>query len=181
MERLTFAATGKVEGHTLSGVAHTYGTVTADSRKRRFAAGAFTRSIAAGGVLSFAWHSDSISNVSLLGSQKAGTLRLSDGADGLGFELDLPETSYGNDLRALAARGEPIGMSFTIAQGGKAVRSKDGITTYTDVRLLSVDPVALPAFEGTDVILNSADHEGENARAQAVRIRARTLSRFLLP
>src|SRR6184192_1703965 len=108
MERLTFAASGKVEGRTLSGVVHVYGSVTTDARKHSFAAGAFTKSIAAGTVKSFAWHGDS--TVSLLGSQKAGTLRLTDGKE-LGFALDLPETSDGNDLRVLAERGEEIAMS----------------------------------------------------------------------
>lgn len=175
MERLTFAATGTVEGRTLSGVAHVYGQVTVDGRKHSFAPGAFAKSIAGGKLVSFAYHNDWMP----LASQEAGTLRLTDGAE-LGFSIETAETSYAADMRAYVAAGNKLGMSFAIAPGGKYVKA-GGVKTWTEVELLSVDPVVLAAFEGTSVVLNSASREGENARAQAVRIRARTLSRFLLP
>jgi HK97 family phage prohead protease len=165
MERLTFAASGKVEGRTLSGTAHVYGNVTTDGRKHSFAPGAFARSVAAGRLVSFAHHEDTM----LLGSQVAGTLRLTDG-DEFGYALDLPETTYGNDLRVLAERGEPLGMSFAIMPGGKYVK-QDGVKVWTDVDLISVDPVALPAFGGTSVILNSATESVETSRATAIRLR----------
>ena len=47
MERLTFAIGGsRVEGKTLSGIVHVYGSVTVDGRKHSFAPGAFAKSIA---------------------------------------------------------------------------------------------------------------------------------------
>lgn len=161
MERLTFAVEqSKVEGRTLSGVAHVYGQVTVDGRNHSFAPGAFAKSIASGNVKSFKDHDAS----QLLGSQKAGTLRLQDG-DKLAFAIDLPDTSYANDLRALAERGEDIGMSFQVVAG--ASKLVKGVRVFSDARLVSVDPVALPAFEGTSVILNSVQ---EKDSGQLLRI-----------
>ena len=166
MERLTFAVTGgKVEGRTLSGTAHVYGTVTTDGRNHSFAPGAFIRSIAAGKVKSFAWHDES----KLLASQKAGTLRLTDG-ETLGVAIDLPSASYAEDLKGLAERGEDLGFSFSVIP--KASRLVKGVRIFSDAELVSVDPVAMPAFEGTSVILNSAE-EPETAQSQTIKIRAR--------
>ncbi len=58
MERVTFAASGKIDGRMLSGIAHTYGQVTIDGRKHQFAPGSFAKAIAAGGVVSFAYHDE---------------------------------------------------------------------------------------------------------------------------
>jgi HK97 family phage prohead protease len=172
-QRYVYAVSGQVEGRTLSGVVHVYGSVTTDERRHSFARGAFAKSIAAGEVKSFAWHGDR--TVALLGSQRAGTLRLEDG-DELRFSLDLPETSDGNDLRVLKERGEEIGMSFQVVPLGRPVR-RGGVTTWAEGRLLSVDPVAMPAFEGTNVQLNSAQ-AGEPAHSAAIKIHARILAQL---
>ena len=165
MERLTFAVSGsKVEGRTLSGTAHVYGSVTVDGRNHSFAPGAFAKSIAAGKVKSFAWHDET----KLLGSMKAGTLRLEDG-DSLQFSIDLPETTDAENLRALAARGEDLGMSFSVAP--KTSKLVKGVRVFSDVDLVSVDPVAMPAFEGTSVILNSTQGVRKSV-STAIRIRA---------
>jgi HK97 family phage prohead protease len=170
MERLTFAATGKVEGRTLSGVAHMYGTVTVDGRKHSFAPGAFDKAIAAGGVVSFAYHDET----KPLAAMRVGTLRLTAGAEEMGYSLDLPEgVSYADDMRALVANRQiDLGMSFAIAAGGKYVK-QDGVKTWTEVNLLSVDPVAMPAFEGTSVVLNSATEPVETSHSTSIKIRAR--------
>lgn len=162
-------STYRLEGRTLSGTAHVYGQVTTDGRKHSFAPGAFSAAIAAGKLKSFAWHDERL----LLGSQAAGTLRLRDG-EKLGFELDLPETTYGEDLRALAARKEPIGMSFAVT-GGESKLVK-GVRVFSRADLVSVDPVAMPAFEGTSVQLNSAQ-EAEPVLSQTVKMRARFLAK----
>lgn len=49
---------------------------------------------------------------SLLGSTAAGSLKLTDGPEGLDFELDVAETRTGDDVLALVRRGELRGMSF---------------------------------------------------------------------
>lgn len=174
MERLVFAATGKVEGRTLSGLAHAYGQVTTDGRKHSFAPGAFDRSIAAGGVVSMAFHNEAMP----LASMRAGSLRLASGAEGLSYGLDLPEgVSYADDMRALVATGHfELGMSFQILPGGK-FKKVAGVKTWTDVDLISVDPVMLPAFDGTSAVLHSAQ-EAESARSTAIKIRARAAVRM---
>lgn len=169
MERLTFAASGKVEGRTLSGVVHVYGSVTTDGRKHSFSAGAFTKSIAKGQVVSFAFHDAT----KPLGSQKSGTLRLSDGQQ-LTYSIDLPDTSYANDLRAYVDAGNDLGMSFQVAPTSRPKREA-GVTTWSEGELVSVDPVAMPAFEGTSVILNSAQ-DGEPAYSTTIKLRARRLA-----
>ena len=171
MERLTFAASGKVEGRTLSGIAHAYGQVTTDGRNHAFAPGAFTKSIAAGKVVSTAYHDFT----KPLASQRAGSLRLTDGAEGLSYELDLPEgVSYAEDIRALTASGQvELGMSFAVLpiKSSKA----GGVRTFSEVELVSVDPVLLPSFPGTSVALNSIQ-DGETSVSTITKIRARVLS-----
>lgn len=168
MERLTFAiSAGKVEGRTLSGIAHVYGSVTVDGRKHSFAPGAFAKSIAEGAVTAYWGHETPLR----LGSQKAGTLRLSDGPSALQMAIDLPDTTYANDIKALVAAGEELGMSFEVYPNKTPSKSK-GVSVFSDVRLAKINLVDTPAFEGTSVVLNSAQ-EQETSRAQLLRIRAR--------
>lgn len=174
MERLTFAVSGgRVEGRTLSGVAHVYGTTTNKYGGHRFMPGAFAKSITAGTVASFAFHDAD----KLLTTQKAGGLRLNDTPQGLGFEIDLPEgVSYAEDLRALVASGVNIGMSFQFDMKRGKGQMVDGVKTWSEGPLLSVDPVldtALvgPAFDGTSVTLYS---ERENATVNRAKIRSRS-------
>ncbi len=168
MERLTFAAVGgQLDGKALTGITHVYGSVTTDGRKHSFSAGAFAKSIAEGSVMAYWGHETPLR----LGSQKAGTLRLSDGLRALEMAIDLPETSYAADIRALKAAGEEFYMSFEGYPNKPPIR-KGGLIVFSDVRLVKINLVDKPAFEGTSVVLNSAQ-EQETSRAQLLRIRAR--------
>lgn len=97
----------------------------------------------------------------LLGRQSAGTLRLRATDAGLEFEVDLPDTSYANDLRALVARGDMTGASFGFIPGEDTwSRARDGrrIQTHLSVSgLRDVSIVTFPAYEGTEVHLRSLD------------------------
>ena len=175
MERFVFSVSGgRVEGRTLSGVAHVYGATTNKYGGLRFAPGAFSKSIQAGNVASFAFHDES----KLLTTQKSGGLRLADSAEGLRFEIDLPEgVSYAEDLRALVASGVNIGMSFQADLPRGRYSRTGAVRTWTDAPLLSVDPVldtALvgPAFDGTSVTLFSDSAAGRSPHT-AIKIRAR--------
>jgi len=121
----------------------------------------------------------------LLGRQSAGTLRLKADAEGLAFEVDLPDTSYANDLRKLVARGDMTGASFgfipdldkstwTRAQDGSQVHTINSVTYLRDV-----GPVTFPAYSGTGVALRSYDlGRLETNRSRLIRARARvTLGR----
>lgn len=95
----------------------------------------------------------------LLGRQSAKTLRLSVDSEGLAFEVDLPDTSYANDLRTLVARGDITGASFGFIPGEDEMsRAPDGrqLRTHTSVaELIDVSPVTFPAYDEASVKLRS--------------------------
>jgi len=70
----------------------------------------------------------------------------------------------------LAAGVEP-GVSFTFQPTARPTR-KDGVTTWTQGILHSIDLTPMAAFEGTTVILNSAGWPG-TSHTTTVTIRAR--------
>jgi HK97 family phage prohead protease len=116
----------------------------------------------------------------LLGRLSSKTLRLRADSNGLAFEVDLPDTSYANDLRQLVARGDMTGASFGfIPNLDKSTwsRAKDGsqIHTINAVEALrDVSPVTFPAYSGTGVALRSIDLSGlADSRSQLIRARAR--------
>lgn len=114
----------------------------------------------------------------LLGRQSSGTLRLRADDEGLAFEVDLPDTSYANDLRKLVARGDLTGASFGFIPGndGTWTRAKDGAQVHTvnTVEFLrDVSPVTFPAYDGAGVALRSYDFDQPSGRSQMVRARAR--------
>jgi len=86
----------------------------------------------------------------LLGSVSSGTLRLTvDPARGVDYEVDLPDTTAGNDVAVLAARKDLTGSSWafqtydcdwTSGENGVPVRH------LTDVRIIDVSCVAQPAY-----------------------------------
>lgn len=93
----------------------------------------------------------------LLGRQGAGTLRLDVDAEGLPYEVDLPDTSYADDLAVLVRRGDLDGASFGFIPGEMArSRTEDGRTliTHTSVAgLVDVSPVTFPAYAGASTAL----------------------------
>lgn len=75
----------------------------------RIAPGAFTRSLKSRvDIRAYVNHNDEL----LLGSTRAKTLRIEDRTDGGFVEIDLPDTSWGRDIRVLTERGDIQGMSF---------------------------------------------------------------------
>lgn len=118
----------------------------------------------------------------LLGRQAANTLRVRADDEGLAFEVDLPDTSYANDLRKLVARGDMTGASFgfipdldkstwTRADDGSQVHTINALTYLRDV-----SPVTFPAYSGAGVALRSYDGElAPDGRSQLIRARARVL------
>ncbi|BBY43242.1 HK97 family phage prohead protease [Mycolicibacterium celeriflavum] len=115
----------------------------------------------------------------LLGRQSSGTLRLSTDSTGLHFELDIPDTSDGRDLRELVKRGDLTGMSFGFIAGQEDWgHTPDGreLRTHTSVaRLIEVSPVSQPAYAGTSVQLRSLSDipARPNGQTQIIRAKAR--------
>jgi HK97 family phage prohead protease len=75
-------------------------------------------------------------------------LRLSEDSRGLVFDLDVPATSVGNDVLALAERGDLGGMSFgfMIGKDGETWDGKKRTLRTIDLREISVVS-AWPAYE----------------------------------
>lgn len=92
----------------------------------------------------------------VLARTRSGTLKLAEDAQGLAFELSLPDTQPGRDVLALAERGDLGGMSFgfLVPKGGEAWEGNR--RTLKAVELYEVSVVsAWPAYEGTSVAARS--------------------------
>lgn len=165
----------RIEGNTLNGMAHMFGNraMLAGKQYEQFAPGAFDKALNSPmtDVRAFYNHNQSM----LLGRQSAGTLRLESTDEGLAFSVDLPDTTYANDLRELVKRGDVTGASFAFIPGEvRLSRAPDGlqVRTHTSVKeLIDISPVPLPAFTGTSVQLRSLTQE--SVGSQLVRARAR--------
>jgi len=102
----------------------------------------------------------------ILGTERAGTLRLSATDDGLAYEIDPPESRA--DVLELIRRGDVYGSSFafttkddewtTDENGGhlRYIRSIDG--------LYDVGPVLTPAYKDTSVAVRSLEKHLQSHR-----------------
>lgn len=120
----------------------------------------------------------------LLGRQSSGTLKLEVTDEGLAFEVDLPDTSYGRDIRELVSRGDLTGASFGVVPGeDEWSRTTDGLQlrTHTSVEMLrDISVVSFPAYSGASVMLRSLDKINllappESLASQLIRARSRVL------
>lgn len=111
----------------------------------------------------------------LLGRTEAGTLRLSVDETGLRYELDVPDTTAGRDLKENMRLGNitQSSFAFTIGKDGDAwERAENGadIRTIKKVkRLYDVSPVSLPAYpSANDLALAQRSNfmDKENKRKQ---------------
>jgi HK97 family phage prohead protease len=149
VERRHLAGEIRAAGRKLAGYAARFAT-PADIGPfvESICAGAFRTSLAAkADILGLVDHDPG----RLLARTKSGTLRLSEDTRGLAFELDLPATTLGNDVLALAERGDLGGMSFgfrVVDDHWPDKRTRE----LRAVELVEVSVVhAFPAYEGTSV------------------------------
>ena len=114
----------------------------------RIAPGAFKGSLRNRNDIKLLWDHDT---ASVLGSTRAGTLRLTEDARGLYVEADLPNTSTGRDARELIGRGDVDSMSFgfTVARNGDEWSADGSVRTLTKINLHEVSIVAFPAYTAT--------------------------------
>src|ERR1035437_8184732 len=154
----------------LTGYAHVFGmSADVNGGKERFAPGAFDAALKRSDARATVQHDLG----ELLGSQHAGTLRVEADAKGLKYSIDLPNTTYANDLKELVTRGDVTEMSFGFIPGKFAFSYDKGVQvrTHTNVReLVDISPVAIPAFAGTSLNLRAAC-EGESIGSQTARAR----------
>jgi HK97 family phage prohead protease len=116
----------------------------------RIAPGAFKRSLRAKNDIKLLWNHDSSM---VLGSTRAGTLRLFEDELGLRVEADLPSTSFGIDAKISIQRGDVTGFSFgfTVPPAGDSWNADGTERTLKSVRLLEVSTgVAFPAYPSTN-------------------------------
>ena len=137
------------EGMTFSGYAAVFNS---DSQPlpftERIAPGAFRGSLRNRNDIKLLWNHDT---ASVLGSSRAGTLKLTEDDRGLFVEAMLPNTSVGRDARELISRGDVDAMSFgfTVARGGDEWSSDGSTRTLTKINLHEVSIVAFPAYTAT--------------------------------
>lgn len=121
----------------------------------RVDAGTFDKTLQDGGpVVARFNHDDNF----LLGTTEAETLRLSVDGTGLRYEVELPDTTAGRDVAALAKRGDLSKSSFAF----RTIRDEWGFTeddfplrTLKEVQLVDVAPVVNPAYRDTTSGLRS--------------------------
>jgi len=115
----------------------------------RIKRGAFNRSLKqARNDIKLLWNHDTSA---VLGSTRAGTLRLAEDDKGLKVTATLPNTSNGRDAAVLLKRGDVDSMSFgfSVPAGGDTWNQEGTERTLKSVRLHEVSIVAFPAYTST--------------------------------
>ena len=131
----------------------------------RIAPGAFKRSLKARNDIKLLWNHDT---GSVLGSTRAGTLKLEEDAHGLRVTAMLPETSLGKDVRTLVQRGDVNAMSFgfSVPANGDSWNTEGTERTLRSVRIHEVSIVAFPAYSQTAGTATVRSFDGVAKRAE---------------
>lgn len=118
------------------------------------APGAFAKTIKEQDVRALFNHDEN----QVLGRNLPGTLRLEEDGTGLGYEVDLPDTTIGRDVAKLLERQDVSGSSF----GFRVIEDEWGETeagfplrTLRQVSLRDVGPVTFPAYTDSTSALRS--------------------------
>jgi HK97 family phage prohead protease len=127
--------------------------------------GALRTSLENNDILAYKEHDPAM----LLGRRSAGTLRLIDKEDALEVEIDVPETSYGNDLLVSAARGDIKGFSFGFnsPKARHYTRGSEKIREISELNLGEVSVVSSPAYPSTTMSLRNEDFVEEKTVVQS--------------
>lgn len=116
---------------------------------------AFTKSLADNvPVVARFNHSDDL----LLGTTESGTLLLEIDGTGLRYDIQLPDTTAGRDVKVLAERGDLSHSSFafrTMADEWGFTPEGFPLRTLQAVQLIDVAPVTNPAYRDTSTGLRS--------------------------
>lgn len=143
----------RAKGRRLEGYAATFGSETRIGGQftEVIAPGAFTAALGKGGdILALVDHDAG----RVLARTRSGTLRLSEDSRGLAFSLDVPDTTAGRDVLALAERSDLGGMSF----GFRAIDEHwtDDRRELRAVDLIEISVVsAFPAYPDTSIAARS--------------------------
>lgn len=144
---------GKIAGHAAK-----FDVLSEDlgGFRERIAPGAFAKTITSADIRAL-WNHDA--NI-VLGRNKSGTLRLSEDAAGLAFEVDMPDTQTVRDLvMSPIERGDVNQCSFGFYTVSDKWAKVDGewLRTLLEVELFDVSPVTYPAYQQTDVAVRGLE------------------------
>ncbi len=124
--------------------------------KEQFKRGSFTDSLTQDDQLALWSHDYS----QVLGRTKNGTLRLFEDEIGLRFELDLADTTLGDDTYKTIKRGDVDGVSFGFQMVKEEWDESDPdniVRSVTKAKLVEISPVAFPAYPDSQVSARSHD------------------------
>lgn len=139
--------------------------------KEKIRAGAFAESLKKNNVRALWNHNMDM----VLGSTKAGTLRLKEDDKGLRFELDLPDTQTGKDAAISIKRGDVDGVSFgfrVLKQEWDEKDPKNVVRTLVEVDLREISPTAFPAYPSTSVKVRSVEEDYKEYRKESSKSQA---------
>ncbi len=127
--------------------------------------GAFSQSLRSNDVVALVNHNRN----AVVGRLSANTLVLREDSEGLAFDLDLPKTSEGRDLKTLIQRGDVKGCSFGFNIRKEDMswqkRGKQEICTLEKIDLQEVSVgVTFPAYPATNMSLRSHKSRQESKR-----------------
>jgi HK97 family phage prohead protease len=144
--------------------------------------GAFRNSLEYGNDIKLLWNHDT---GTVLGSTRAGTLKVTEDAHGLLIEAQLPDTQAGRDAATLIKRGDVNAFSFGFrvpANGDKWVSADQRILKRVNIHEVSV--VSWPAYtatEGTASVRSMTDLEEKILKLAELRgVSAEELTSALL-
>ena len=165
-EKRGLSAEIRAKGRRLEGYAATFNNpaMIGGAFSETIAPGAFSGSIRSNGdILALVDHDPG----RVLARTRSGSLRLSEDAHGLAFDLDIPDTQAGRDVLALAERGDLGGMSFGFAALDEGRDGNRRELRAVDLFEISVE-LAWPAYDGT-VINARARQSGNGFKAYTAR------------
>lgn len=136
--------------------------------KEQFKRGAFTESLQKDDQRAL-WSHDT---AKVLGRIKNGTLLLREEAEGLYFELELPNTTLGHDAFESVKRGDVDGLSFGFRMITEEWDDKDQadiIRTITKASLIEISLIAFPAYPDSEVSTRSNDPYKDYKQSESQR------------
>lgn len=181
------------ESNTIGGYAVKYNTPVlivdrwGDKYLEEIAAGCFDESLSrckeAGKEIKALWNHDASRP---LGSTKTDTLRFNTAdTTGLAYDIDLPNNTWGNDVKESVRRGDVDGSSFGfICQEDRWSKVEyEGEQIYkrsvVKAELLEVSPCTFPAYDSSEISCRSFEKVKEEAKEEIRLEKLRTEARLM--